>query len=88
MVHFVYIHNIHTKLSMPTTKSRLNVSLSDEIKIALRKLAARDRMPEATKAARLIEIALEIEEDQVWDALAQKRDKKGARFRSHGNAWK
>ena len=73
---------------MPTTKSRLNVSLPDEIKAALRKLAARDHVPEATKAARLIEIALEIEEDQVWDALAAKRDTKGARFVSHQQAWK
>ncbi len=73
---------------MPTTKSRLNISVSDEMKIALKKLAMRDRIPEATKAARLIEIALEIEEDQIWGALAAKRDTKKARFLSHGHAWK
>ena len=73
---------------MPTTKSRLNISLSDEMKTALKKLATRDHVPEATKAARLIETALEIEEDQIWDQLAGKRDKKGARFISHRQAWK
>jgi len=73
---------------MPTTKSRLNISLSDEMKVALKKLAMRDRIPEATKAARLIEIALEVEEDQVWNTLAAKRDTKKARFVSHRKAWK
>lgn len=73
---------------MPTTKSRLNISLSDNMKSAIKRLAARDRMPEATKAARLIEVALEIDEDQVWDAIAQSRDKKGARFIAHKSAWK
>ena len=73
---------------MPTTKYRLNVSLSDEMKAALQKIAERDRVPEATKAARLIETALEVEEDMVWDALAQRRDKKKVRFVSHKCAWK
>ena len=73
---------------MPTTKSRLNISLSNEMKVALRKLAMRDRVPEATKAARLIETALETEEDQIWDTLAAKRDAKKTRFVSHKKAWK
>src|SRR3989338_8849364 len=64
---------------MPTTKSRLNISLSNEMKVALRKLAMRDRVPEATKAVRLIETALETEEDQIWDTLAAKRDAKKTR---------
>lgn len=73
---------------MPTTKPRLNISLSEDMKMALKKLARRDRVPEATKAARLIEIALEIEEDQIWNALAERRDAKKARFVSHRQAWK
>lgn len=32
-------------------------------------------------------IALAIEEDWAWETLAQKRDKKGARFVSHKQAW-
>lgn len=73
---------------MPTLKSRINVSLSDDIKLALKRLAARDHIPEATKAARLIEVALEIEEDQLWNARAEKRDIRGARFVPHKRAWK
>lgn len=73
---------------MPTTKARINISLSDDIKDALAKLARRDRMPQATKAARLLETALETEEDHVWDAIAVKRDTKNARYVSHKKAWK
>lgn len=72
---------------MPTTKKRLNISLPQEIEEALIKLAKRDHVPQATKAARLIESALESEEDQIWDAIAQKRDTKGARFYPHKKAW-
>lgn len=73
---------------MPTTKARLNISLPPEVKKALHRLAERDRIPEATKAARLLELALEFEEDQVWNEIAEKRDKKGAKFISHARAWR
>lgn len=53
----------------------------------LSRIAKRDRVPEATKAAELLRVALEIEEDQAWAALAGKRDKKSARFISHKKAW-
>lgn len=72
---------------MPTTKKRVNISLSKDTERALSKLAERDRMPQATKAARLIEIALEAEEDRVWDAIAHKRDTKNARFVPHHKVW-
>lgn len=73
---------------MPTTKTRINISVPDGVKEALRKLAKRDRMPEATKAARLLEVALELEEDQIWNEIAEKRDSKGARFVPHAKVWK
>ena len=69
-------------------KTRINISLSNVLKDALANLARRDRMPAATKAARLLETALELEEDRVWDVIAQKRDMKGARYFSHDKAWK
>ncbi len=72
---------------MPTLKSRINISLPNEIKEALQKLAKRDHVPEATKAARLLEIALEVEEDLFWNEIAEKRDKKQAQFISHANTW-
>ena len=73
---------------MPTTKTRINISLPDEVKEALSKLAKRDRIPEATKAARLLEVALEVEEDLFWNQIAEKRDKKQTRFITHASAWK
>lgn len=73
---------------MATTKTRINISLPDNVKEALRRLASRDRVPAATKAVRLLEAALEMEEDQVWDLLAQRRDTPKARFVSHEKAWK
>ncbi len=72
---------------MSTTKTRINISLPEGVKDALAKLARRDRVPAATKAARLLETALEIEEDQIWEAIAQKRDTKSARYLSHQKAW-
>jgi len=61
---------------MSTTKSRINITLPDDVKKMLGILAKRDKMPMATKAERLLEMALEIEEDKVWEELASKRDTK------------
>lgn len=73
---------------MATTKNRLNVSLSRDIDTALSELSRRDNMPRATKAADLLRVALELEEDQVWDKRAGARDTLRARFVSHKLAWK
>lgn len=73
---------------MSTATTRLNISVSHGVRDALAKLARRDHMPQATKATRLLEIALEIEEDYAWDKMARKRDTKNARFVPHAHAWK
>ena len=73
---------------MSTTKTRINMSISDEVRDMLRKAAERDQVPEATKAARLLEMGLELEEDQIWNEIAEKRDTKRARFIPHAHAWK
>ena len=72
---------------MPTIKKRLNITLSKELDRALGQLAKRDQVPRATKAAGLIELALELEEDQVWGVLAQARER-DAKFISHQQFWK
>ena len=72
---------------MATVKRRINISLPDDVNLALTRLAERDRVPQATKAASLLQLALEIEEDQIWDALAASRDRRGAKFISHKAAW-
>ena len=72
---------------MVTTKKRINISISQDVEKMLGKLAKRDNMPQATVATGLLRLALELEEDQVWSDLAQKRDTKDARFVSHEKAW-
>ena len=73
---------------MATTKKRVIISLSKPIEQALELLAKRDQVPRATKAVHLLETALEIEEDQIWNQVATERDTKNARFVSHKKAWK
>jgi len=68
---------------MSTQKSRLNISLPDDIKKALLSIAKRDQMPAATKAVRLMEIGMEIEEDEVWNEIATSRDNKDTIFHPH-----
>ena len=68
---------------MSTAKSRINVSVPDDVKIALTKLAKRDQLPTATKAVRLIEMGLELEEDEIWDKIAAARDLKDSKFHTH-----
>lgn len=70
------------------TKKRINISVSKETDAAMVALAKRDRMPVATKASHLLALALEIEEDQVLDALAAKRDTARAKFVPHALAWR
>ena len=72
---------------MATLKHRINISLPDSLDAALLELARRDNMPQATKAAELLHLAVEIEEDQIWNALAKKRDTKQAKYIAHEKAW-
>lgn len=72
---------------MTTTKKRVNISLSSELEKVLTKISERDEVPQATKAAELIRIAIEIEEDQVLDVIASKRDIDGVKFIPHKKAW-
>ena len=73
---------------MATTKDRVNVSLKRDTKEALEYMAKRDQMPLATKAAELIEEALELEEDRFLSAIADERLKnyKGP-WLSHEEVW-
>lgn len=61
---------------MPTTKRRVNVTLKKDVAIFLKQLALRDDVPESTKAAQMIEMAMEIEEDLYWSKVANERIKK------------
>ena len=72
---------------MLATKTRINISIPRHTRRVLERLARRDEMPEATKAAQLLQHALECEEDEVWNAAAGARDRRGAKFLSHTRAW-
>jgi len=72
---------------MTTTKKRVNVSLSATLESILAKLAKRDQVPQATKAAELIRIGVEIEEDEYFDIIASERNMEKVKFVSHKKAW-
>jgi predicted DNA-binding protein len=72
---------------MPTLKKRLNITLPDEMRIYLKKLAVKDGVPEATKAAELLRMALEIEEDTYFATIADVRAQKRGKAVSHEIFW-
>jgi len=72
---------------MATTKKRINISVPRFVEDSIAKLAKRDELPQATKAGELLRMALEIEEDQVFDTIASKRDTENTKFVSHKKAW-
>lgn len=74
---------------MPTTKLRINITADREMERALSLAAKRARVPVATKAAELLRLALEIEEDQVLFELAETRlNDKNAKYLSHRTFWR
>ena len=74
---------------MPTSKARINISISDETRRILSRLARRDQMPAATKAERLLVMALELEEDMALAKIANQRlSQKKIKWVSHKDAWK
>lgn len=72
---------------MPTHKKRINITLPKHIAIFLEQIALRDDVPQATKAAELLECAMAIEEDAYFSADVDERDTPNARFISHDAFW-
>ena len=58
---------------MPTTKKRINITVNSELEKIIGLLAKRDNMPQATKTVELLKKAIEIEEDDVWNMIAEER---------------
>ncbi|MBI5003889.1 hypothetical protein HZC00_02245 [Candidatus Kaiserbacteria bacterium] len=74
---------------MATTKERINISITKDMRKALAGLAKRDQVPEATKAAALLDLALELEEDAYFEKVATERLKGKVRWvRDHDEIWK
>lgn len=72
---------------MPTTKTRINISVSKALEKELVLRAKRDSVPVATKARELIEESLEMEESQALIDLIKEREKHN-HFVSHESVWK
>lgn len=73
---------------MATIKQRINISIPKNVRSALKLLAKRDEMPEATKAAILLMSALELEEDRYFEQFANKRLKDSTRWiRDNDKIW-
>lgn len=72
---------------MATTKKRINVSIPHDVEKALYLLAAKDGIPPATKAALLIQYAIEMNEDELLSSIASQREKDNTHFISHEDAW-
>ncbi len=73
---------------MPTTKARINITADKDVEKSLIAAARRDGVPTASKAAELLRLALELEEDFYWSKLAEERDVKGVKYISHEKFWK
>jgi hypothetical protein len=73
---------------MPTQKKRVNITLGKDTALFLKQIALRDEVPEATKAAQLLEYALELLEDEYFSKVADSRAKENKGFISHEEFWK
>ena len=73
---------------MATTKKRINVTLSPDLNEALSQLAKRDRVPEAAKAAELLRLGMEVDEDLLLTQVADQRLSTRKRLLSHEEVWK
>lgn len=68
---------------MTTLKKRIQITLNTEAEKFISAISKRDKMPVGTKAAQLIEMALEIEEDAYWGKMAEERLKNTKTFYTH-----
>ena len=73
---------------MPTTKQRINITLNKDSNWMLKTLAKRDNVPVSAKAVKLLEDAMELEEDRVLTAIADARSKQKGKYFTHEQAWK
>jgi len=60
---------------MPTTKARINISVSKRLMHDIKMLAKRDQVPLATKARQLVEMMLMLEDDTYFRKMHHVRKK-------------
>ncbi|MEK6654221.1 MAG: hypothetical protein AABY92_03600 [Thermodesulfobacteriota bacterium] len=62
--------------------------LPADVEAALKAAAKRDGVPVASKAADLLRLALELEEDLALGAIVEERERAHVKFISHEEFWK
>jgi len=72
---------------MPTDKPRINVTINKEIEGMIAHLANREDVSKSTMARRLIEQAIEYDEDYHLSKLAMERDTEDAVWISEEEFW-
>lgn len=72
---------------MPTTKKRINISVDDAMYKALERLSERRGESVAGTGLKLIEQALEFQEDLHFSRVADERLKQNQKRISHDKAW-
>jgi len=73
---------------MSTIKKRINITADIDVESALLRAAKRDKVPVASKAADLLRLALEIEEDSYFATLASRRLGEKVKYLSHEKVWR
>ena len=73
---------------MPSTKTRINLTVPVEMERNLLRLAKRHDRSLATVTLELIRQALEIVEDDALLAVAEERERHRGALLSHARAWK
>lgn len=75
-------------MAVAANKKRVNITLKQKYAEMLDDLSRYEQVPSASKAAELLEQALEEQEDRLWAELAESRDVPGAKMYSHEEAWR
>ena len=72
---------------MPTTKKRINITIDDELYRSLDKLSKKENGTLSSVSLRLIERAVELEEDLYFSREADKRLAKNEKRVAHSKVW-
>ena len=72
---------------MPTTKKRINITVDDELYRSLDKLSKKENGTLSSVSLRLIERAVELEEDLYFSRQADKRLSKNEKRIAHAKVW-
>jgi predicted DNA-binding protein len=73
---------------MPTAKQRVNITLDDDLFMALKKMADRAKQSLSSISVEMIKKSLETEEDMYFSGVADARLSHKQKRVSHAKAWK